>query len=96
MSNNKEQFPALVVDVRLESTQAGRSLWQIALDRTEFHAGDAGEFEALARSGARLRVPVLRVLVDVDGTVWHVVEKPLTEGTKIIARVLDRGSSLVH
>ena len=32
---------------------------------------------AVARSGARLVVPVLGVTVDDAGEVWHVVEKPL-------------------
>lgn len=96
MTGNTGQFPAVVVDVRLESSRGGRSLWQIALDRTEFRAGDVGEFEAQARSGARLSVPVIRVQFGPDGTIWHIVEKPLTEGTKITARVLREGSSLLH
>ena len=90
------EFPALVVDVRLESRTAGQARWQIALDRTEFRAGDTGDFEAVARSGARLQVEVLEVDVDRDGTVWHVVEKPLTEGTKITATVRRQAGSLLH
>jgi len=79
-------FEAVVIDVQLESTKGGRSVWRIALDHTEFTAGELGEFEAQSRRGTRLIVPLLRVDVDGAGTLWHVVEKPLTEGTKITAR----------
>jgi hypothetical protein len=60
----------------------------MALDRTEFVAGDVGVLEAVARSGARLVVPVLGVLMDA-GEVWHVVEKPLAAGTVVTGRVLE-------
>jgi len=59
----------------------------MALDRTEFVAGDVGAFEAVARSGARLVVPVLGIVVDAAGEVWHVVEKPLAAGTVVTGRV---------
>lgn len=85
-------FSAVIADVRLESTVAGRSRWQISLDHTHFCPGDTGEFEAVARSGARLTIPVLRVDRGPDGTLWHQVEKPLTEGTKITATVLGNGN----
>jgi hypothetical protein len=58
----------------------------MALDRTEFVAGDVGVLEAVARSGARLIVPVLGVVVD-SGEVWHVVEKPLAAGTAVTGRI---------
>jgi alanyl-tRNA synthetase len=58
----------------------------MALDRTEFAAGDVGMLEAVARSGARLMVPVLGVVME-NGEVWHVVEKPLAAGTAVTARV---------
>jgi hypothetical protein len=35
----------------------------------------------------KLVVPVLSVVVDASGEVWHVVEKPLTAGTSVTARV---------
>jgi hypothetical protein len=90
------EFSAVVVDVRLESTVHGKSMWQIALDHTMFKDGATGSFSASARSGARLTIPVLRVHTDPDGTVWHVVGKPLTEGTNIEARVLQPNASLLH
>lgn len=84
------EFSAIVTDIREESRQAGRQRWQMALDRTEFGA-DAGRsfglLEAVAPRGARLLVPVLEVVVDAGGEVWHVVEKPLAAGTRVTARV---------
>jgi hypothetical protein len=82
-----KEFSAVVMDIREESRVAGRQRWQMALDRTEFVAGDAGELEAVARSGARLVVPVLGVVMDAAGEVWHVVEKPLAAGTRVTGRV---------
>ncbi|WP_433966022.1 hypothetical protein [Tunturiibacter gelidiferens] len=79
-------FAAEVIDIREESRVAGRQRWQMALDRTEFAAGDVGVLEAVARSGARLVVPVLGVVMD-GGEVWHVVEKPLAAGTAVTGRV---------
>jgi hypothetical protein len=93
---SQETFEAVVTDVRLESTTARGSIWRIALDHTDFVAGDTGQFEAQARSGARLIIPVLRVEADPSGTLWHVVEKPLNEGTKIVAKRMRERSSLVH
>jgi hypothetical protein len=81
------EFAAVVVDIREESRMAGRQRWQMALDRTEFCAGDVGMMEAVAPSGVRLAVPVLEVVVDGAGEVWHVVEKPLAAGTPVMARV---------
>jgi hypothetical protein len=81
------EFAAVVVDIREESRVGGRQRWQMALDRTEFGAGDVGELEAVAPSGVRLAVPVLGVVVDAAGEVWHVVEKPLAAGTSVRARV---------
>ena len=86
MSVDRE-FSAVVIDIREESRIAGRQRWQMALDRTEFGAGDVGRMEAVARSGVRLVVPVLDVVVDAAGDIWHVVEKPLAAGTAVTARV---------
>ena len=85
------EFAAVVTDIREESRLAGRQRWQMALDRTEFAVGDTGVIEAIARSGARLDVPVLAVEVDDSGEVWHVVEKPLTAGTTVTGRVGKEG-----
>lgn len=84
-------FSAVVTDIREESRAGGRQRWQMALDRTEFGAGSGvgavGELEAVARSGARLVVPVLETVVDAEGGLWHVVEKPLAAGTAVTGRV---------
>jgi hypothetical protein len=80
-------FAAVVTDIREESRVEGRQRWQMALDTTEFRAGAVGELEAVARSGARLVVPVLGTVVDAGGEVWHVVEKPLAAGTAVTGRV---------
>jgi hypothetical protein len=77
-----KEFVGVVTDIREESRTAGRQRWQMSLDRTEFCAEDVGMLEAVSRSGARLVVPVLRVVVDA-GEVWHVVEKPLAAGTRV-------------
>jgi hypothetical protein len=82
-----KEFAAVVADIREESRVAGRQRWQMALDRTEFGAGDAGVLEAVAKSGVRLVVPVLGVVKDAAGEVWHVVEKPLAAGTAVTGRV---------
>jgi len=79
-------FSAVVVDILEESRSAGRQRWQVLLDRTEFRAGDKGTLEAVARSGARLSVPVLGV-VEQGGETWHLVEKPLTAGTPVTGYV---------
>jgi hypothetical protein len=81
------EFAAVVTDIREESRLAGRQRWQMALDRTEFAVGDTGVIEAVARSGARLEVPVLAIEVDDAGEVWHLVEKPLAAGTAVTGRV---------
>ena len=77
------KFSALVTEIHEQSRTAGRQLWQVALDRTEFASGDEGTLEAIARSGARLVVPVLGIEIDGAGEVWHLVEKPLTVGTDV-------------
>ena len=81
------EFSAVVTDIRLESRMEGQTRWQMALDRTGFVAGNIGVLEAVARSGTRLEIPVLDVVVDEAGNVWHVVEKPLAAGTDVVGRV---------
>lgn len=80
-------FRAVVTEIHEQSRVAGRQLWQIALDRTDFGEGDRGTLEAVARSGVRLVVPVVYIEVDAAGEVWHVVEKPLTVGTEVTGNV---------
>jgi hypothetical protein len=83
-------FTAVVTDIRLESREGEHVRWQMTLDRTEFRPGDTGVLEAVARSGTRIVVPVLAVLVDHRGDTWHVVEKPLAAGTDVTGRVTSR------
>ncbi len=85
------EFSGVVTDIREESRTAGKQRWQMMLDRTEFVAGDVGFLEAVARSGARLVVPVLGVVKDEVGDVWHVVEKPLAAGTQVTGSVGESG-----
>ena len=80
-------FSAVVTDIRMESRVGAVVRWQMALDRTEFGVGDVGSLHAVARSGTRIKVPVLAVIVDEAGDVWHVVEKPLAAGTDVVGCV---------
>lgn len=99
------EFTATVTDVRLLATEQHDGervqMWQIALDRTAFYPEgggqpwDTGELVATARSGATLQVRVERVLEDEAGEVWHVVRKPLIEGTAVHGRV-DAARRLDH
>ena len=82
------EFSAVVTDIRLESRIDGQARWQMTLDRTRFAAGDTGVLEAMARSGTRLEIPVLEIVMDVAGDIWHVVEKPLAAGTDVVGRVI--------
>lgn len=81
-----EEFSAAVTDIRLESREGGAVRWRMTLDNTKFAAGDVGVLEAVSRTGTRIEVPVLAVIVE-DGDVWHVVEKPLAGGTDVVGRV---------
>jgi hypothetical protein len=85
--NDASEFSAVVTDIRLESRSGTEARWQMTLDTTHFAAGDTGILAAVARSGTRLEVPVLDVVVDGAGDVWHVVEKPLAAGTDVVGRV---------
>ena len=87
----KVKFTAVVTEIQQFATNsAGGQVWRLALDRTGFSAGDRGELEAVAPSGARLRICVLAVEPDEAGEVWHLVEKPLSVGTEITATVAGR------
>lgn len=79
-------FTAVVTDIREHSRSAGKSRWQIALDRTEFQPGDTGVLRATSRSGAVLEVAVLEVSEEA-GELWHATEKPLLADTEIRAEV---------
>jgi hypothetical protein len=89
VTESETSFTAIVTDIRLESRVKGASRWQMALDRTLFSSTlQRGVLIAVAPSGARLEVPVLAVFEE-DGVVWHRVDKPLTEGTKVSGLILD-------
>jgi hypothetical protein len=84
------EFHAEVMDIRLESRIGANQRWQMLLSTTAFSAeASTGRLEAVARSGARLEVPVLGVLID-DGDVWHLVDKPLAAGTPVTGQVADQ------
>jgi hypothetical protein len=81
-----EAFAAVVTDIRLESgAGALPARWQMTLSRTPLAAGDTGTLEAVSRSGTRLQIPVLAIIEE-DGDIWHVVEKPLAGGTDVTVR----------
>jgi alanyl-tRNA synthetase len=71
----------------MESRVGAVARWQMALDHTEFGVGDVGSLHAVARSGTQIEVPVLAVIADEAGDLWHVVEKPLAAGTDVVGRV---------
>ena len=83
-------FAAVVTDIRLESRSGLEAVWWMALDPTEFRVGDSGSLQAVTRSGTRLEIPVTAVIEDADGTLWHVVEKPLAAGTDVLATAIAR------
>ena len=91
-------FQAEVTDIRLMATEANEAggkaqLWQVALNRTAFYPEsggqpwDTGVLVATARSGATLEVPIERVDEDEAGEVWHLVRKPLVQGTEVTGRI---------
>jgi hypothetical protein len=89
MPTDPTEFTAAVTDIRLESREGAAVRWRMTLDHTRFRAGDTGTFEAVSRTGTRIEVPVLAVLIE-DGDTWHIVEKPLAAGTDVLARVTTR------
>lgn len=86
MSSQRE-FRAVVTDIRLESREGDRARWQMTLSQTYFRGGDTGVLEAVSRTGTKIEVPVIAI-VEEDGDVWHVVEKPLAAGTDVTGRVV--------
>lgn len=81
------EFSAVVTDIQLESREGTQVRWRMALSNTEFAPGDTGVLFATSRSGTKIEVPVLRVVRDDSGDLWHVVEKPLAGGTDVTGRV---------
>src|ERR1700753_1844720 len=82
-------FDARVSDIREVSRAQGRSLWQIALDRSAFYPTsggqphDTGLLTATSTGGALLQAPILAVEEDEHGEVWHTTPKPLLAGTAV-------------
>jgi alanyl-tRNA synthetase len=82
-------FEARVSDIREVSRSQGRSLWQIALDRSAFYPTsggqphDTGLLTATSSGGALLEAPILAVEEDAQGEVWHTTPKPLLAGTAV-------------
>jgi alanyl-tRNA synthetase len=82
-------FEAHVSDIREVSRTQGRSLWQIALDRSAFYPTsggqphDTGLLTATSSGGALLEAPILAVEEDEQGEVWHTTPKPLSAGTEV-------------
>ncbi len=82
-------FEAHVSDIREVSRSQGRSLWQIALDRSAFYPTsggqphDTGVLTATSSGGALLEAPILAVEEDEQGEVWHTTPKPLLAGTAV-------------
>jgi alanyl-tRNA synthetase len=82
-------FDAHVSDIREVSRTQGRSLWQIALDRSAFYPTsggqphDTGLLTATSSGGALLEAPILAVEEDEQGEVWHTTPKPLLAGTAV-------------
>src|ERR1700759_263067 len=82
-------FDARVSDIREVSRTQGRSLWQIALNRSAFYPTsggqphDTGVLTATSSGGAVLEAPILAVEEDEQGEVWHTTPKPLLAGTAV-------------
>jgi alanyl-tRNA synthetase len=82
-------FDAHVADIREVSRTEGRSLWQIALDRSAFYPTsggqphDTGTLTATSSGGALLEAPILAVEEDEHGEIWHTTPKPLLAGTPV-------------
>ena len=82
-------FDAHVSDIREVSRTEGRSLWQIALDRSAFYPTsggqphDTGVLTATSSGGALLEAPILAVEEDDQGEIWHTTPKPLLAGTPV-------------
>jgi alanyl-tRNA synthetase len=82
-------FDAQVSDIREVSRSQGRSLWQIALDRSAFYPTsggqphDTGMLTATSSGGVLLEAPILAVEEDEQGEVWHTTPKPLLAGTAV-------------
>jgi hypothetical protein len=85
--NAPAEFSASITDIQLESRLGDEVRWRVALSNTAFQPGHTGVLEAISRSGTRIEIPVLRVVLDTSGDLWHIVEKPLAAGTAVLGRI---------
>jgi alanyl-tRNA synthetase len=85
--NGPTEFSAVVTDIQMESREGAAVRWRMTLSCTEFAAGEVGVLQAVSRGGTRIEVPVLAVVADEAGDLWHVVEKPLAAGTDVVGQV---------
>jgi alanyl-tRNA synthetase len=86
-NTNPAEFAAVVTDIQLQSREGSEVRWRMALSRTGFAPGDTGLLIATSRSGTRIEVPILRVVLDDAGDLWHIVEKPLAAGTEVVGHL---------
>jgi alanyl-tRNA synthetase len=83
------RFAGAVTDVREVADGSGEPVWKLALDRTAFYPTsggqpfDTGLLRATAQDGTALTVAVEQVEEDEEGSVWHLVRKPLAVGTPV-------------
>lgn len=85
----RASFEAHVSDIRQISHSRGQMVWQVALDRTAFYPTgggqphDTGTLTAQAPSGVTLQAPIVDVVEDEAGEIWHTTAKPLLAGTAV-------------
>ena len=86
VSDSAVDFSAVVTDIRMESRVGGVARWQMALDRTEIGVGNVGSLHAVARSGTRIEVPVLAVIVS-PASAFAVKSLPGVSSTTLVMPV---------
>lgn len=85
------EFTATVTEIRELRRVAGKPLFQIALDSSNFTPvhdaeGIVGTVTATSRLGSVLIAPILSVERDGTGELWHTTAKPLQPGTVVLCR----------
>jgi alanyl-tRNA synthetase len=85
-------FTGAVTEVRPPAHDSGDSIWKVRLNRSAFYPAsggqpfDTGELIASA-SESLLKIPVIQVEEDEDGSVWHFLAQPLAAGTPVEGRI---------
>ncbi len=78
------EFMAEVSDFRELGWKDGVRFYQIALTRSAFTPRHcSGSMIATSRTGHALKVEVLAVEEDAEGTLWHTTQKPLQPGIAV-------------